>query len=121
MILVTFIVDRTQSIFIWMMFLLAANTGVLLTLLRERIAFRRVRDDIAVGLPAGYDPKRLDYPYLFSFLTPPAWRDALAAHESQYPEHPTRQAWQRFHSLRTALMIVEFASVLVFIGWVLLG
>ena len=47
--------------------------------------------------------------------------DALAAHEVRYPEHPTRQVWRRFHSLRTALMIVEFASVLVFIGWVLLG
>ena len=117
----SFTVDRTQTIFIWMMFLLAANTGVLLTLLRERIAFRRVREEVARYLPAGYDPKRLDYPYLFSFLTPPAWREALAAHESSLPDHPVRQAWRRFHSLRTALMIGEFAAVLVFIVWVLLS
>lgn len=121
MMLVSFTVDRIQTIFIWMMFLLAANTGVLLTLLRERIAFRRMRDEVAAGLPAGYDPKRIDYPYLFSFLTPPAWAAALAAHEARFPEHPARQAWRRFHSLRTALMIGEFAAVLVFIAWVLLS
>ncbi len=103
------------------MFLLAANTGVLLTLLRERIAFRRVREEVAAGLPAGYDATRLDYPYLFSFLTPPAWANALAAHEAHFPEHSARQAWRRFHSLRTALMFGEFAAVLVFIAWVLLS
>ncbi|WP_155121416.1 hypothetical protein [Bryobacter aggregatus] len=104
-----------------MMFLLAANTGVLLTLLRERIAFRAVRDEIARLLPPGYDPRRLDYPYLFSFLTPPAWRDALRAHESQFPDHRPRLAWQRFLKLRTILMLGEIAVIFAFVVWMLIG
>ncbi len=113
--------DRTQTVLIWMMFLLAANTGVGLTLLRERIAFRRVRGEIAAYLPKGYDPNRLSYPYLFSFLTPPAWASALAQHNQLFPIHPARSSWQRFVSIRNVLMIAEVITLAAFVCWMLLG
>ncbi len=113
--------DKTQGVFIWMMFLLAANTGVILTLLRERIAFRRVRDEIAAYLPKGYDPKRLDYPYIFPFTTPPAWARALSAHVSNFPEHPARSSWRRFVSIRNVLMIGEVFTLAAFVVWMLVS
>lgn len=103
------------------MFLLAANTGVILTLLRERIAFRRVRDEIAAYLPKGYDPKRLDYPYLFPFTTPPAWVRALSVHVSNFPEHPARTSWRRFVSIRNVLMIGEVFTLAAFVVWMLVS
>jgi hypothetical protein len=114
-------VDRTQGVLIWMMFLLAANTGVVLTLLRERIAFRRIREEIVGFLPPGYDPKRLDYPYIFPFTTPPAWARALKLHQDQFPEHGARSAWQRFVSIRTVLMIGEALTLVAFVVWMVVG
>jgi len=113
--------DKTQGVFIWMMFLLAANTGVILTLLRERIAFRRVRDEIAAYLPKGYDPKRLDYPYIFPFTTPPAWARALSTHIGNFPEHPARTAWRRFVSIRNILMIGEVFTLAAFVVWMVVS
>jgi hypothetical protein len=113
--------DKTQGVFLWMMFLLAANTGVVLTLLRERIAFRRIRDEIAAYLPQGYDAKRLDYPYIFPFTTPPAWARALATHRTNFPEHAGRAAWQRFVSIRNVLMVGEVLTLVGFAGWVFLS
>lgn len=104
-----------------MMFLLAANTGVGLTLLRERIAFRRIRDEIAAQLPKGYDPNRLAYPYLFSFITPPSWADALAQHIALFPIHPARSSWQRFVSIRNVLMLAEVFTLVAFVVWMLLS
>ena len=103
------------------MFLLAANTGVVLTLLRERIAFRRIRDELASLLPPGYDPKRLDYPYIFPFTTPPAWGRALQDHIAKFPAHPPRTSWQRFVSIRNVLMIGEVFTLLAFVGWMLVS
>lgn len=116
-----FELNKTQGVFIWMMFLLAANTGVILTLLRERIVFRRFRDEVAGFLPKGYDPKRLDYPYIFTFTTPPAWARALAAHRERYPEHRYRASWERFLSIRNVLMGAELLTLVGFVGWVVLG
>jgi hypothetical protein len=113
--------DKTQAVLIWMMFLLAANTGVVLTLLRERIAFRRIRDEIAGFLPPGYDAKRLDYPYIFPFTTPPAWGRALQLHIEKFPEHAPRLSWQRFVSIRNVLMIGEVVTLIAFVAWMLLG
>ncbi len=113
--------EKAQTVFLWMMFLLAANTGVILTLLRERIAFRRVREEIAAFLPKGYDPKRLDYPYIFSFTTPPAWARALAQHQQSFPEHPARTAWRRFVSIRNVLMVGEVITLAGFVGWLLVS
>jgi hypothetical protein len=104
-----------------MMFLLAANTGVLLTLFRERIFFRAFRDELTTFLPPGYDPKRLDYPYLFGFLTPPAWAEALRGHEERFPGHPARGRWDQFRKLRTGLMLSELLMVGAFVGWMILG
>lgn len=104
-----------------MMFLLAANTGVGLTLVRERIVFRRLRDEIAGFLPKGYDPKRLDYPYIFPFTTPPAWARALALHIEQFPDHPLRTSWQRFLQIRNVLMIGEALTLGAFVVWMLLS
>lgn len=104
-----------------MMFLLAANTGVVLTLLRERIAFRRIREEIAGLLPPGYDSKRLDYPYIFPFTTPPAWARALQDHVLKFPDHPPRLSWQRFVSIRNVLMIGEGITLAVFVAWMLLS
>ena len=104
-----------------MMFLLAANTGVGLTLLRERIAFRRIRAEIAAQLPKGYDPTRLAYPYLFSFITPPSWADALAQHITLFPIHPARSSWQRFVSIRNVLMLAEVFTLVAFVVWMLLS
>ncbi len=112
--------NRIESIFLWMMFLLATNTGVLLTMLRERIYFRRLREEIAQYLPPGYDPKRLDYPYLFDFLTPPSWKDALARHVESFTNHPARKQWLQFRTLRLVLMVVELLAVLAFVVWMLL-
>jgi hypothetical protein len=114
-------ISRAQSVMLWMMFLLATNTGVVLTLLRERIAFRRIRDEIAGFLPAGYDPKRLDYPYIFSFTTPPAWACAHLAHAEKFPDHKLRQVWERFLRIRNVLMLGEVATLLAFVGWMLLS
>jgi len=113
--------NRTQTVLIWMMFLLAANTGVGLTLLRERIAFRRIRDEIAGFLPKGYDPRRLDYPYMFPFTTPLAWKLALDQHISQHPEHTSRKSWARFVSIRNVLMIGEVVTLAAFVVWMLLS
>ncbi len=113
--------DRTQGVMLWMMFLLAANTGVGLTLLRERIVFRQLREEIAAFLPTGYDPKRLDYPYIFPFTTPPSWARALALHIEKYPQHALRAAWQRFLKIRNVLMLAEAITLLAFVAWMLLG
>ncbi|MFN9298353.1 MAG: hypothetical protein ACK6DZ_11650 [Acidobacteriota bacterium] len=113
--------NKTQGVFLWMMFLLAANTGVILTLLRERIVFRRFRDEISGFLPPGYDPKRLDYPYLFSFTTPPAWSRALAVHRQRHPEHPYRTSWDRFVAIRRVLMLGELLTLAAFVLWMLFG
>ena len=72
-------------------------------------------------LPKGYDPNRLSYPYLFSFLTPPAWAAALAHHIQLFPEHPGRASWQRFVAIRNVLMIAEVITLAGFVGWMLLG
>ncbi len=104
-----------------MMFLLAANTGALLTLLRERIVFRQFRDEVGKFLPPGYDPKRLDYPFLFGFTTPPSWLAALRAHAEQFPEHPARARWSQFRKLRGVLMTGELILVAAFIVWAILG
>ncbi|MEO5953441.1 MAG: hypothetical protein ABIQ44_13330 [Chloroflexia bacterium] len=113
--------DKTQNVLIWMMFLLAGNTGVVLTLLRERIVFRRIRDEIAGFLPKGYDPKRLDYPYIFPFTTPPAWSRALLLHVEAFPEHPIRASWERFLRIRNVLMVGEALTIVGFVGWMLLS
>lgn len=113
--------DKTHAVFVWMMFLLAGNTGALLTLLRERIVFRQLREEIGKFLPPGYDPKRLDYPFLFGFTTPPSWASALRAHEEQFPEHPARHRWNQFRKLRSVLMGGEFVLLAAFIVWVILG
>jgi len=113
--------DRTQSVLIWMMFLLAANTGVGLTLLRERIVFRRIREEIAGFLPPGYDPKRLDYPYIFPFTTPVSWATALDAHRERFPDHPVRASWQRFVRIRNVLMVGEAVTLAAFVAWMLLS
>jgi len=113
--------DKTQAVLIWMMFLLAANTGVVLTLLRERIAFRRIRDELAGLLPPGYDPKRLDYPYIFPFTTPPAWGRALQDHIDKFPDHQPRISWQRFVSIRNVLMVGEVVTLIAFVAWMLLS
>jgi hypothetical protein len=113
--------NKTDTVFVWMLFLLATNTAVIVTLLRERIVFRRIRDEIARFLPAGYDPKRLDYPYLFGFTTPPAWAEALAAHRDQSPGHSARGSWERFRAIRGFLMLVEVALVVGFALWMALG
>lgn len=104
-----------------MMFLLAANTGVGLTLLRERIVFRLIRDEIAGFLPPGYDPKRLDYPYIFPFTTPPAWARALALHIEKFPDHARRASWQRFVRIRNVLMVGEALTLAAFVVWMLVG
>ena len=103
------------------MFLLAANTGVGLTLLRERIVFRKLRDEIAGFLPEGYDPKRLDYPYIFSFTTPPAWARALLLHIEKFPQHPLRGSWLRFVRIRNVLMVGEAVTLAAFVVWMLLS
>lgn len=103
------------------MFLLAANTGALLTLLRERIVFRQFRDEVGKFLPPGYDPNRLDYPFLFGFTTPPSWAAALASHEGQFPEHPPRQRWKQFRKLRSVLMAGELILFAAFIVWMIIG
>lgn len=113
--------DKAQGVMLWMMFLLAGNTGVVLTLLRERIVFRKIRDEIAALLPPGYDPKRLDYPYIFPFTTPPAWARALERHVEQQPEHKLRSTWERFRRMRNVLMIGEGLTIVGFVGWVFLG
>lgn len=113
--------DKTHAVFVWMMFLLAANTGALLTLLRERIVFRQFRDEVGRFLPPGYDPKRLDYPFLFGFTTPPSWAAALQSHERQFPEHPARQRWSQFRKLRGLLMAGELILMGAFIVWMILG
>ncbi len=113
--------EKTQSVFIWMMFLLAANTGVLLTLFRERVFFRMFRDELTRFLPPGYDPKRLDYPFLFGFLTPPAWGEALRAHGERFPEHPARGRWEQFRKMRLGLMVSELLMVAAFVVWAILG
>ncbi len=104
-----------------MLFLLAGNTGALLTLFRERMVFRTFRDELTGYLPPGYDPKRLDYPYLFDFITPPAWAEALRLHREQKPEHRPRGAWERFRRIRTVLMLSEIALLAGFVVWALLG
>jgi hypothetical protein len=113
--------EKAQGVFFWMMLLLAANTGVLLTMLRERIFFRAVAEELGRLLPAGYDPKRLSYPYMFTFLTPPAWKAALERHLSEKPTHAARDLWLRFRKLRHWLMGIELAMVVAFILWALLS
>lgn len=113
--------DKTHAVFVWMMFLLAANTGALLTLLRERIVFRQFRDEVGRFLPPGYDPNRLDYPYLLSFTTPPSWAAALRSHEDQFPGHPARERWSQFRRLRSILMAAELLLFAAFIVWMILG
>src|SRR5262249_14434586 len=113
--------DKTQQVFLWMLFLLATNTGVLLTLFRERIVYRGFREELNRFLPPNYDPKRLDYPFLFAFLTPPAWAEALRLHQEQLPEHRLRLSWLRFRKIRSLLMILEVAIVALFVVWMLLG
>ncbi len=114
-------ISRAQTVMLWMMFLLAANTGVILTIVRERIAFRRIREEIAAFLPTGYDPKRLDYPFLFSFTTPPAWDRARAIHVEKFPTHQLRLVWERFVRIRTVLMLGEVATLVAFVGWMVLS
>ncbi|GAB4370769.1 MAG: hypothetical protein OHK0021_13530 [Bryobacter sp.] len=113
--------DRTQDVFLWMAFLLATNTGIVLTLLRERIVFRTFRDELGRLLPPGYDPNRLDYPYLFDFLTPPAWREALRQHTERMSVHPARDRWLTFRRIRTVLMGVEGLLVVAFVVWAVMG
>lgn len=113
--------DRTRDVMLWMMFLLAANTGVGLTLVRERMVFRRLREEIAGFLPPGYDPKRLDYPYVFPFTTPPAWARALQLHMEKFPEHPVRASWQRFLRIRNVLMVGEAVTLVAFVVWMVVG
>jgi hypothetical protein len=85
------------------------------------VFFRAVGDEIARYLPKGYDPKRLAYPYMFTFTTPPAWRDALAKHIESAPDHPRRQLWLRFRTLRNWLMAAELVGVLAFVAWFAFG
>jgi hypothetical protein len=113
--------DKAHSVFVWMMFLLAANTGALLTLLRERIVFRQFRSEVGSFLPPGYDPDRLDYPFLFGFTTPPSWAAALRMHEEQFPQHPARSRWSQFRKLRSVLMVLELFLIAAFIVWAILG
>lgn len=111
---------KFEGIFGWMVFLLSANSGVLLTLMRERIYFTKLREELARFLPAGYDPKRLDYPYILDWFTPPSWREALEQHVEAFPDHPARKRWLMFRSLRHWLMLAELAAVLAFAAWFLL-
>lgn len=106
-----------EGLFGWIVFLLSANTGVILTLLRERIYFGTLREEIGRFLPPGYDPKRLDYPYILDYFTPPSWRDALEQHQTAFPEHPARKRWLMFRRLRHWLMLAELAAVLAFAVW----
>lgn len=113
--------SKPEAIIGWIVFLLSANTGVILTLLRERIYFAKLRQEVAGFLPQGYDPNRLEYPYILDRFTPPAWREALAQHHRQFPDHPARKRWLLFRSLRHWLMLAELAAVLAFAVWLVLG
>jgi hypothetical protein len=113
--------SKPEAVIGWIVFLLSANTGVILTLLRERIYFSKVRSELGRFLPEGYDPNRLEYPYILDPFTPPAWREALAQHVKQFAEHPARQRWLLFRRLRMWLMLAELAVVLAFAVWLVLG
>lgn len=112
---------KDKLVFGWMLFLLATNTGVLLTMLRERVAFRVIRERIAAYLPPGYDPSRLSYPFLFDRLAPPSWRAALAEFERVSPEDPHGRRWRQFQKLRSGLMLAEIVGVLLFVVWMVLA
>lgn len=113
--------EKDRLVLVWMLFLLATNTGVLLTLLRERITFRMIRDSIVAFLPPGYDSKRLAYPFLFDRLAPPSWRAALAAYEQSDSSNLQLRRWRQFQKIRTGLMLAEVAGILLFAVWMALG
>jgi hypothetical protein len=113
--------SKPEALIGWIVFLLSANTGVILTLLRERIYFGKLRGEVGRFLPDGYDPNRLEYPYILDAFTPRAWREALRQHCEQFPSHPARQRWLLFRRLRHWLMWAEIAAVLAFAAWLVLS
>lgn len=114
-------IEAAPNILTWIVLLLATNTGVILTLLRERLVFRLFREELERLLPPGYDPKRLDYPYIFDFTVPPAWREALAKHEQRMSVHPARDRWLIFRRIRNVLMVVEVLLIFAFAAWMVMG
>lgn len=113
--------DKDRLVLVWMLFLLATNTAVLLTLLRERITFRLIRDGIVAFLPPGYDSQRLSYPFLFDRLAPPSWRAALATYEQLESANAQRKRWRQFQKIRIGLMLAEVAGIFLFAVWMALG